>query len=174
MSRFYTGVGSRETPPEVISTMQALSSWLNLMGYTLRSGAAAGADTAFELGAHGDSHIYTPWPRFSTRPVRSTCATLGAYNMAATVHPAWNKLTPGARSLHARNCHQVLGDDLDTPSRFLVCWTPDGCNSERTRTRGTGGTATAIVLACRHGVPVYNLRTDGALAALEDFIARLG
>lgn len=155
---FYTGVGSRETPFGVRVDMIDLAKSLRIMGFKLRSGGADGADGAFDHGARPDSHIYFPWPGFNglinCRLARPTTA---AYNMAAMLHPTWERLSTGARALHARNCHQVLGDDLQTPSRFLVAWTPDGCVDAATRTRKTGGTATAIVLAAKHNVPVFNL-----------------
>lgn len=158
---FYTGVGSRKTPEPVLGEMVRLAEWLRACGYTLRSGHAPGADSAFEAGACDDAHIYLPWPAFngSTQFRPRTRPTFDAYKMAATIHPAWDRLSGGARALHARNCHQVLGDDLCTPSRFLVCWTPDGCEHEAQRTRDTGGTGTAIVLACRHGIPVVSMRS---------------
>lgn len=91
--------------------------------------------------------------------------------MAEETHPAWSRLTPTARLLHARNTGQVLGAQCDRPSAFLVCWTPDGCISAQTRTRATGGTATAIVIAAQHGVPVFNLRLRSDQARLASFLA---
>lgn len=63
----------------------------------------------------------------------------------------------------ARNGHQVLGATLDQPVSFVLCWTPDGAESEAQRTRDTGGTGQAIALASRHGIPVFNLANRGAL-----------
>lgn len=169
--KFYTGVGSRETPDHILAEMTALARRLQVAGFTLRSGGAPGADTAFEDGAEFEPHIYLPWPGFNGHTLaRQWRPSVSAYKMAATVHPAWNALSGGARALHARNCHQVLGDDLAKPSLFLVCWTKDGCESEATRTRETGGTGTAIALASRHGVPVFNLNRPGARDALEQFL----
>jgi len=74
------------------------------------------------------------------------------------------------RKLHARNCFQVLGAGLTTPSRFVVCWTPDGAETEQERSRETGGTATAIVLAARRGIPVINLQRDDAMERLTRLV----
>ena len=49
----------------------------------------------------------------------------------------------------ARNCHQVLGQDLKTPVDFIVCWTKDGGES--------GGTGQALRIARDLNIPVYNL-----------------
>lgn len=171
---YYTGVGSRTTPPDTLAYMQRIASWLRLMGYVLRSGGADGADTAFEQGASGQSHIYLPWPGFNGRvSCELPRPSVAAYTLAAEVHPAWSRLTGGPRALHARDCHQVLGNDLSTPSDFLICWTPDGCIDDATRSKNTGGTSTAIVLASRRAIPVFNLQRPGAMAALERFVVRM-
>jgi hypothetical protein len=69
--------------------------------------------------------------------------------MAKHYHPNWIRLNRPSRLLHARNCHQVLGLDLKTPSESLICWTPGG--------RIKGGTATAIKIAHDYSIPVTNL-----------------
>jgi hypothetical protein len=81
--------------------------------------------------------------------------------MASRFHPAWASLRAGVRPLHARNCHQVLGADLTSPARFVLCWTPDG--SLDGRGRRVGGTGQALRIAHHYGVPVFNLaRPDHA------------
>jgi len=145
--KFYTGVGSRKTPPDVLDLMTWIADWLESRGWILRSGGAKGADRAFEVGAGPRAQIYRP-----------EHATAEAMAMAAAHHPAWHRLGDWARRLHARNCFQVLGRDLKTPSRFVVCWTPDGCVDDGERSVRTGGTGTAISIASHHGIPVFNLK----------------
>lgn len=170
MSRIYAGVGSRRTPPDVLGLMRDIAHALALHGLRLRSGAATGADTAFEQGAlragRRDSEIYLPWWRFNNHPSQLYITGHQARKMAADLHPNWDALSSGPRSMHARNCYQVLGFNLDAPCEALICWTPDGCEGAASRTRGTGGTATAIVLAERHGVPVFNLQRPDARGRL--------
>lgn len=48
--KYYTGVGSRETPEHILKFIEDVAYWLAGRGYTGRSGSAAGADTAFEQG----------------------------------------------------------------------------------------------------------------------------
>jgi hypothetical protein len=63
----------------------------------------------------------------------------------------------------------VLGHDLRSPSRFVVCWTADG--------RATGGTGQAIRIAEAYAVPVFNFgRTDAdaVRAAIVETVARDG
>ena len=47
----YTGIGSRETPHHILTLMTEIANILDNIGYTLRSGGADGADTAFALGS---------------------------------------------------------------------------------------------------------------------------
>jgi len=145
----YTGVGSRKTPGSIMRLMIIIAKKMATNGIVLRSGGAEGADSAFEAGCNdikGVKEIY-----FSNQ------CTLEAMNIAKQFHPAWNACSEYARKLHGRNAFQVLGIDLNMPSRLLICWTPDGCESHKTRSRATGGTGTAISIAEHYKVPIYNL-----------------
>ncbi len=177
MTRFYTGVGSRQTPPEMLRVLADLAEDLAGAGWVLRSGGADGADAAFEEGclrSGGTAHVYLPWRGFNGHGSTLFKVEESALKLAATVHPAWDRLEQGPRKLHARNCYQVLGAGLDAPSELTVCWTPDGCESSARRSRETGGTATAIVLSERRGVPVYNLRNPVSIERLIGHLQRLG
>lgn len=174
---FYAGIGSRETPAEVLAIMTALAAALARAGWTLRSGAAPGADTAFEDGARsvgGKMEIFLPWAGFNGNRSRLVDVTAEALAMAATIHPAWENLGQGPRKLHARNCNQVLGQTLDKPVEMTVCWTKDGCESEKTRRRDTGGTGSAIVLSDRKGIPVFNLKNEASRVRLNAVLAAHG
>ena len=171
----YAGIGSRSTPDHVLHIMRKVAHRLSELSYTLLSGGAAGADSAFEAGCFGKKEIYLPWPGFRHLQGRH-CVTLPsaeAYRVAEAMHPAWKRLNDTAQALMARNSHQVLGADLRSPVDFVVCWTPDGCEREAARSRATGGTGQAIALADRWGIPVVNL-AGGKLAMnrLADLIAR--
>jgi len=82
--------------------------------------------------------------------------------MASVIHPAWYRCSDYVRKLHARNCFQVLGRDLRTPSSFLVCWTLDGAD--------IGGTRTAIVLARNHSIEVINLGFAEQLNRITQYV----
>lgn len=154
----YTGVGSRQTPFEVRKLMTRIAFFLERRGYVLRSGGAVGADSAFEAGVSDSSmkEVYLPWRGFNTKVSRYEGVDPKALEMAARFHPAWDDLSTGARELHARNCYQVLGRNLDAPSRFVVCWTKAG--------RAVGGTAQALRIAAHYGIPVFNLGNDKHLS----------
>jgi hypothetical protein len=173
----YAGIGSRETPPPMLAQMTRIAATLASQGWVLRTGMAPGADQAFYRGAieHGPIELYLPWPSFEAdarRPATTTGSefVLGrpartAYAMAERFHPAWSQLSKGARHLHARNCHQVLGPDLNTPARFVVCWTPDG--SLDGRGRRVGGTGQALRIANHHRIPVFNLARPDHIDLLQ-------
>lgn len=149
---YYTGIGSRETPGDVLSVMTDIARKLSRKGYILRSGGAEGADTAFELGAKNNlMEIYIPWEGFNGRKEDGTSYIIPPYNdyYIYKYHPKSNKLTTTGRMFMSRNTYQVLGMDLNTPSDFVVCWTKDG--------GFTGGTGQALRIAQDHGIKIYNL-----------------
>lgn len=161
-NKIYAGIGSRDTPEDVCKLMTRLAKGLAYNGWTLRSGAAEGADSAFEKGAD-QKEIYIPWDRFNNRDVHTRGHLLGgrsdeAQAIAAKHHPKWHALSQGARKLHARNVNQILGPDLETPVDRVLCWTPDGAEFENETSRKTGGTGQAIRIADDFDVPVHNLR----------------
>lgn len=162
---FYTGIGSRETPKDILKTMTQLAKDLDLIGYTLRSGGADGADDYFERGATR-KEIYLPWKMFNNNPSPLFKVSQEAIALASEHHPAWDKLKDPVRKLMGRNATQVLGLELDTPSDFVVCWTPDGCESHLKRTAATGGTGLAITIASKRGIPIYNLANVDSLVSL--------
>lgn len=166
----YAGIGSRKAPYAILERMTAAAVRLARMGYTLRSGGAEGADTAFELGAGDLKEIFLPWRSFNGNPSPFFPPTSEAFDLAASVHPAWQGLTQAAKKLMARNSHQILGADLLTPSGFVLCWTPDGAETDAQRGRNTGGTGQAIALADRNGIPVFNLANPDAGDRLLTFL----
>ena len=158
----YAGIGSRSTPADILSVMQRIAKQAASGGYTLRSGGAAGADSAFETGAGQAKEIYLPWPGFKGHPSPLCEPSEAAMAMAAQFHPAWARCSQGARRMHARNCHQILGADLDSPVAFVACWTAGGA--------GGGGTGQALRIAHAHAIPVFDLAVDDHPAALVDRI----
>jgi len=145
--KYYAGIGSRETPLAICQAMTMIAMEHSGAGYTLRSGHADGADIAFEVGA-SLKEIWLPWLGFNGSDSK-LLPSPEAFVMAEKFHPTWHKCSHGARRLHARNCHQVLGKDLQTPSEFIICWTKGAL--------GGGGTGQAIRIAKAHGILVYDL-----------------
>lgn len=174
IQKYYAGIGSRSTPPDILTQMKALAGRLADMGYVLRSGGADGADWAFEYGcadASGEMEIYLPWKGFNHNTSMLYTPHPDTYKIAAELHLAWNYLSSAARTLMARNVHQVLGRDLQTPVDFVLCYTPDGCTSIERYTSKTGGTGLAIALASVNNIPVFNLRNADAIKQLVAFVS---
>ena len=167
--KYYAGIGSRQTPKPILDLMTTIAERLADDGWTLRSGHADGADRAFEIGAGPDAEIYLPWPTFNAHwqilGQRFIAPTQAAINLAGQIHPAWHRCSRSAKLLHARNSHQVLGQDLDSPVRFVVCWTPLDAEGQP-----TGGTAQAIRLANVRGIPVFNLALEEHRTRLERYV----
>lgn len=144
--KFYAGIGSRETPSFICGCMEARALILAAQGYTLRSGAASGADFFFERGAvsgKGGIEIWLPWLGYNGHPSELT-PTAEAWEIAKKFHPAWNRCSMQARALHARNSHIILGADLKTPVEFVLFWTPDG--------KASGGTGQGLRIAQAYGI----------------------
>lgn len=145
----YAGIGSRNTPENIQAIMTKLATKLESLGWVLRSGGAIGADSAFELGllSQGNKEIY----------YASTEMKDFALDSVKQFHPVPHKLNEYQTKLMARNYYQIMGFNNDTPVKFVICWTPDGCNSHKTRSINTGGTGQAISIADSKGIKVMNL-----------------
>jgi hypothetical protein len=151
----YTAIGSRKTPQNILGLMQKIASLLALEGYTLRSGGAPGADSAFELGCNqngGKKEIFLPWKGFNKNQSTLTCPSPEAYEIAQKIHPYWKGCKQTSKNLHARNIHQVLGENLKSPSQFVLFW------ADTSNGKPIGGTATAVNLARNKSIPTYNLK----------------
>lgn len=188
--KFYTGVGSRETPADILELMERVGFALASRGWTLRSGGAVGADQAFERGMFNKvgydqpyewapAEIYLPWEGYEGH-YRNTHGGLNilpsditltderiAEGMAMAIHPAWGACKQGARKMHTRNVFQVLGRTLNKPSKMLIAWT-------RLDARGNpkGGTATAINLAKEYigEDSVFNLANEEHFQRISKWI----
>lgn len=175
MELYYAGIGARKTPEDVCRKMFTAGRILWKAGFTLRSGGAPGADTAFESGALGaangkdspdavhDLHkypktnwnqieIYLPYKGFNGHPSPRYGTTKEARQIAKKYHPRWDILSCTGRDFMGRNAYQILGSGLDTPVSFVLCWTPEG--------KITGGTGQALRHATDLGIPILNFGVD--------------
>lgn len=150
--KYYTGIGSRETPKEIGELINKIAVKLEELDYTLRSGGAQGADTYFAEKVK-NKEIFVPWKSFGEGIIPQE--TKFAHNLLKEIHPAYDKLSQGALKLHLRNVNQVLGKDLKTPSQFLICWA-------KTDKQGVplGGTRTAWMIAKIYDIPCFNLAIE--------------
>lgn len=159
----FAGIGSRETPRDVQDEMGRMTREMESRGFRLRSGGADGADDAFEKGSTaGNKEIFLPKAGFNGRSQGILLRGeqyRRAQEMAMNYHPNPDALfydgnlrrkPKFAAEAHTRNMGQMLGANLDRPSKVVLCYTPDGAAS--------GGTGQAIRVAEALGVPVLNMR----------------
>ncbi len=96
----YAGIGSRQTPPQLLELMTRAATALASQGWTLRTGMAPGADQAFYRGAreHGPVELYLPWPGFETDARPSTVEAGSEFRARAAFGrrlPDRSALSPG-------------------------------------------------------------------------------
>lgn len=72
----------------------------------------------------------------------------------------WSRCNAYARGMHSRNCHQILGYNLDHPVDAVITWTPAGAK--------VGGTKTALLIADLHHIPIFNLGLPDKKAVLQE------
>jgi len=170
---YYAGIGSRETPNEILYMFENIGRYLGKNNFVLRSGHATGADQAFERGCDvvkGEKEIYLPWKGFEGSKSDLIVSDFKAFKIAEKFHTHWHNLKQGGKKLQARNSHQVLGKDLNTPSKFIICWTKNG--------KDVGGTSQAIRIARYYEIPIFNAGGYKDLfvfgSQLRDFIDKIG
>lgn len=174
MMNYYAGIGSRETPDHILNIMHHIGAYLADQKWTLRSGAASGADASFEEGAKrqgGETEIYLPWEgfNFSESKLHPKAYPFSdeEKEFTAAYHPAWKKCSPSARLLHQRNTRIVVGlealhGENVTPVKFIVAWTENGALK--------GGTAQALRIATALNIPIINLGSAQTAQELEALV----
>lgn len=160
MPMYYAGIGSRQTPRDILAVMTKLATVLEHKGYILRTGDAKGADAAFRAGC-SNKQVYTIKSLSEiSEEMRDIC-----YNDLVTLHPNVRAALakPYAKEFLMRDSLQVRGNHPDdTLSHFIVCWTKNaGLN---------GGTAQAMRVANKLGVEIYNLANPNTLQEIVEFI----
>lgn len=193
MTIYYTLIGSRETPKDIMHLMTRFATKACAFDYVGRSGGADGSDSCLEVGVNAylsleelpDSYggrymeVYLPWKDFNNRDSSvSGYYTLPwldnkfkAEQIASEIHPAWDRCSQGAKKLHTRNVYQLLGQDLNTPSRFVLCWAKPKSTDRKTE-HVQGGTATAVKLGIDNGVEIINLYWEDQRKRVEDWVNR--
>lgn len=166
MTKIYAGIGSRETPQNILNMMALAARQLSEDGWLLRSGGAHGADSAF-AGSTLRREIHLPWAGYNNLYPKQGLGYVippedpRIEEIAAAHHPYWHGLKQGARKLMCRNVTIVLGQNLDDYARMVICWTKNGAL--------VGGTAQAMRVAYAFDIPVFNLALPEDIKRLEAF-----
>ena len=136
-------------------------------------------DQAWHAGAGRDKAIlYSPVPNFehSWRAAyahRYTVECTELDNRAEAVAilrgaistSHYNNLSEFARNAHIRNVYGLTGKNLDLPTEFMTCWTPDA--------KPKGGTGVSIKIARTLYIPVYNLADMFQVQELQELLEQL-
>jgi hypothetical protein len=193
--RYYSGVGSRETPVEIMNRMSRLGTALCDMGYRGRSGLAPGADLSFYQGAQlsqrfdeigFDNYLPNEWifrkPEFGgfipDENKRIFNAKLfsnyeKARELALEARGSFNGLKNGGIELHCRNSYQVLGHELIHPSKILICYAkPIGAANYKEKCKVSGGTNTAVQIAYKYNIEVVNLWWPENIDRVDRFLVQ--
>lgn len=170
---YYAGIGSRGIPFDAKVLIRAVACEMAKADWVLRSGAAPGADKAFEDGCNdgrGEREIYLPWKGFENHTSDFHPPTRAAYEVASKYHPNWDTLKDTVKPLMARNSHQVLGWSIGSSPAvdIVICYTDDG--SEGKTTTNTGGTGQAIRIAHDLNIPIINLKNPDAIERLSPYL----
>jgi hypothetical protein len=153
--KYYAGIGSRKTPPNILKEMKLLASQLEERGWWLRSGGAGGADESFADGVEEKAEIWLPWEGFVKTPnPLHTYRIISSddeesFQSISKYHPRPKSLSKSGESLMARNYRQVIGNPN---SDFIICWTPNG--------EICGGTGQALRIAKDKKIPIFNMFFD--------------
>lgn len=150
----FAGIGSRETPENILKEMIAIGKWAKVMGFVVGSGHAPGADLAFELGATENTDVFLPWKGFNKEaPVLGREFVIDADpildDLVRQYHPTPWALSRGSWALMRRNGAQVLGLHANEPVGAVVCY--------RDPKPKSSGTDQAIRIADGYKIPVMNM-----------------
>lgn len=106
----------------------------------------------FEVYVYGAKAIHTSkLPNKHLAQLLNSSLKHEIYKIAESLVPHWKNCDSYAKGQHARNVHQILGYELKDPVDAVITWcVTDNFNQP------IGGTATAIKLAWRYNIPVFN------------------
>lgn len=170
ITKRFAGIGSRETPPDAYRLQKAVAWVLAELGYDLSSGGCpkGGDDACYKAYYRkpgvdlSRQRIYISWDGmegFKHDPERGIYLPQKfdnyeqAQQIALETRGSWNGLGRGGIAHMTRNVYQILGDDLNSPVDFVLCWGIPVGNTSVVK----GGTGQATRLAVKHGIPIYNL-----------------
>ena len=149
LNKRYAGIGSRSTPKVVLKEMKNTAIKLAEIGFELYSGGASGADKAFEEGSKeggGSQRIFYPNENYDPKVWEK------ALEIASRMHESGDVSKVKGTNLLTRNVFQILGEDLNSPVSFVLCYCPrDKLGKLK------GGTRLGINLAKENKIPILNL-----------------
>lgn len=153
---YYAGIGRRDASPLAKQAARAFATAMSQRNWTLRSGGAAGADSAFESGA-SQKEIFLP-----------ASANDQAIELAKQFHPAWHRCSYFAKAAHGRNAMILLGADLKKPVKFVAFLSRPGEVDVL-----DGGTGLALKIAKANDIPCYHLNMSVSKGNIDGSVEQL-
>jgi hypothetical protein len=184
----YAGIGSRETPEDVLNLMTEAAKYLESLGYTLNTGktfiARPSNDPKYQkqyeerlafskknngkvgLDEEGADRAFSLGT--TKKNLFGVNAPVGKKELTVMeeIHPAPDKLTEGAKKLMARNTNQIFGENLDTPVDFVLFYAKETSNPLRV----AGGTGQAVEMARRKRIPTINMSKPNWKKKLDEIL----
>jgi O-acetyl-ADP-ribose deacetylase (regulator of RNase III) len=185
------GIGSRAITSKESLFIVKLHFCMQLSGYFTYSGAADGEDTSVNYGCllanlFRQNHLnesplplshsfiaFIPSRYFNGKKESDVYVSKfpnEAIKIATDHHQGWEYLPPYSKKLMTRNVPQVLGPNLTTPVKMVLCSTPDGAYNGEQTTRKTGGTGQAIRIASTYNIPTFNIKHDKHRIRFQNYI----
>ncbi len=158
-------IGSRDLTTAQLGLCEKLGEWVVRCGHILDTGNAPGADQAFARGANQVRpdlvRLHLPWYNFERQAIHDDNAvyTVDALSEeqlllhtqnAEKFHPAWGRLSQGARKLMVRNGMIMMP--------LPLCFHVDMCLALPSNKQGRGGTGQGMRIAEHFGVKLVDLR----------------
>lgn len=152
-------IGSRVTPPIVLSWMEKIGEALVKAGHTIVSGNAPGADQAWACGGNradpSKVELHLPWSGFEKQFIHKNNVVIVFANLksedqdirlkvAAGLHGGWHNCSQGAQKLLGRN-HCII-EQASCVYGYL-----------NPKKLGGGGTGMAFKMAEFFNIPTFNV-----------------
>lgn len=165
----YVIAANNDVPPEILTKFDELAKWLESLDYTVRVGGMEGIEDRIEK-LIGKKEVHLPWKGFNEKESRFTYNSPRAFAIAKMFSPTFDTLKKGVQIFQAKNARLIMGDKMNSPALFLLCWTEDGAESLRERTGRTGFTGHPIAIASGVGIQIFNLAKPDAEQRLKFYV----
>lgn len=139
--RLYAGIGNVDIPDDYRRQLVKMGWLMASKGFVLRSGGAAGSDSAFEEGCDqfgGAKEIFTA----------NSFLPHWTVDLVHRYHPHASRMRPYVFKLMQRNCLIILGENETTPVETVLCY-----NAKK-----DGGTTFSCNLAEDYNIPICNIK----------------
>jgi hypothetical protein len=174
----YAGAGSKDAPEDVQKVMQETGKRFHEKGWVLRSGGEGDPEKGFMMmySRLTKTRIFLPFDGYNSwvDTDRDCGCTAVGENMAARelarAGPGFDDLDATFTLKRTRDVCRVLGKDLRSPARRVICWTPDGAETASDCGPITDSSYMVIRLATRFDIPVDNLSNENTFERYAECI----